>query len=68
MVDWVSTEVINGEETVCSPYIRFKCLMFLNNKQKTVYLDADIPRNNRGEFIHKAVTFKITLISGPSDD
>ena len=58
-VKWVDKEVLNGVEKSCNPSIRFRCLMFSNNTQHSIYLHAEPQRNSDNQFMRKIVTFKI---------
>ena len=53
----------NGVEKNCNPCIRFKCLMFTQNAQHSIYLHAEPQRNADGVFVRKIVTFKIYEVS-----
>lgn len=58
-VKWVTTEMNNGKLQKCNPSIRFKCLMFMQNTQHSIYLHAEPQRNSDGQFVNKIVNFKI---------
>ena len=45
-VNWVHSQVLNGQHKPCDPNIRFKCHIFINGTMIKSYLHAEPQRGN----------------------